>query len=493
MSELLKKSREYESEFEQTISEEEKPFFHLAPRIGWMNDPNGFSYYNGEYHLFYQYHPYDTVWGPMHWGHSTSKDLIHWMDLPAAIAPDESFDKDGCFSGSAIELGDGKQLLMYTGVKKIADNEGNISEFQTQCVAIGDGRDYIKNKNNPVIDSDMLPEGVSKVDFRDPKIWMEDDTFYCVVASRTEDWDGQLLLFSSEDAVSWKFEKILVKNNHRFGTMWECPDYFELDGKKIVITSPMEMLTEGYEFTNGNGTLCLIGHSTEDGTFEYENFQSVDYGIDFYAPQTMLSKDGRRIMIAWMQNWDTISYRSKDTKWFGQMTLPRELSVRAGKLIQQPVREIESLYGEKIEKSNVIINKNCEIEGINGRLLDMTVRIRPADDGFEKFEIRVAENDLLYTSISYDAINSLVEMDRRHCGCRKAVVNTSCCKVRDNDREVTLRIIMDRYSIEIFVNDGEQVMSMAIFTDLDADKISFSAKGQAFADVCMHRLEEKNR
>ncbi len=493
MSEILKRAREYEVKYEKTISEEEKPLFHLASRIGWMNDPNGFSYYNREYHLFYQYHPYDTVWGPMHWGHATSKDLIHWTDLPVAIAPDEPFDKDGCFSGSAIELDGGKQLLLYTGVQKLADKEGNVSEFQTQCVAIGDGRDYVKNKNNPVIDSQMLPEGASRVDFRDPKIWKEEDSFYCVAASRTDDGDGQLLLFSSKDAISWQFDKILVKNNHRFGTMWECPDYFELDGKKVVITSPMEMLPEEYEFRNGNGTLCLIGHSTEEGTFEYENFQSVDYGIDFYAPQTTLLEDGRRIMIAWMQNWDTLAYKSNDAKWFGQMTLPRELSIRHGRLIQQPVREIESLYGEKIEKTNVIISQKSEIEGINGRLFDMTVRIRPAEDSFEKFEIRVAENDLLYTSISYDAANSLVEIDRRHCGCRKYVVNTSCCKVRDEDREVIFRIIMDRYSIEVFVNDGEQAMSTAIFTDLDADRISFNTKGQVFIDVCMHKLEENNR
>ena len=113
-----------------------------------MNDPNGLIKFNNKYHLFYQFNPYDSCPGPMHWGHATSKDLIHWTDLPVAIAPDEPFDKDGCFSGSAIELDGGKQLLLYTGVQKLADKEGNVSEFQTQCVAIGDGRDYVKNKNN---------------------------------------------------------------------------------------------------------------------------------------------------------------------------------------------------------------------------------------------------------------------------------------------------------------------------------------------------------
>ena len=115
-SQTLREARKYEEASEKMIQKEERPDFHLSVRTGWMNDPNGFSYYKGRYHMFYQYYPYETKWGPMHWGHAVSSDLLHWDYLPAALAPDEAYDRDGCFSGSAVELPDGRQLLMYTGV-----------------------------------------------------------------------------------------------------------------------------------------------------------------------------------------------------------------------------------------------------------------------------------------------------------------------------------------------------------------------------------------
>ena len=125
--------------------------------------------------MFYQYHPYDAHWGPMHWGHAVSEDLLHWEFLPVALAPDEFYDKDGVFSGSAITLEDGRHLLIYTGVMKRTTENGQMKEFQTQCVAIGDGLDYEKYENNPVINSDAIPKDSSKTDFRDPKIWQKED------------------------------------------------------------------------------------------------------------------------------------------------------------------------------------------------------------------------------------------------------------------------------------------------------------------------------
>ena len=124
VSPILQKARKYEETFEKNIKKEERPDFHLTPRIGWMNDPNGFSFYNGQYHLFYQYYPYGSHWGIMHWGHAVSSDLLHWNYLPAAMAPDEAYDKDGCFSGSAVTLPDGRHLLMYTGVAKETQEDG---------------------------------------------------------------------------------------------------------------------------------------------------------------------------------------------------------------------------------------------------------------------------------------------------------------------------------------------------------------------------------
>ena len=198
-SQTLREARKYEETVEKSIAKEERPDFHLCSRVGWMNDPNGFCYYNGMYHLFYQYYPYESKWGPMHWGHAVSEDMLHWQYLPAAMAPDETYDREGCFSGSAIALPDGRQLLMYTGVVRETREDGSVSERQRQCVATGDGVDYVKYAENPVLTEEDLPQGSSRVDFRDPKVWRGDDgNYYAVVGNRPADGSGQSALFQPE-------------------------------------------------------------------------------------------------------------------------------------------------------------------------------------------------------------------------------------------------------------------------------------------------------
>lgn len=172
MSRELDKAREYEAGKKEQIPSEQKCVFHLTPPVGWINDPNGFSRYQGEYHLFYQYYPYGTSWGPMHWGHQKTKDFIKWELVPCALAPDTEYDGQGCFSGSAVEH-DGKHILMYTSVYDRLQEDGTHKIRQTQSIAIGDGVNYEKLSCNPVIKSDALPEGSSVVDFRDPRIWKE--------------------------------------------------------------------------------------------------------------------------------------------------------------------------------------------------------------------------------------------------------------------------------------------------------------------------------
>ena len=493
MSEKLEKAREYEIKKEKMIPEEQRPLFHLTPRCGWMNDPNGFCVYNGEYHMFYQYYPYDTVWGPMHWGHAKSSDLITWQYLPAAMAPDQEYDKDGCFSGSAVTMDDGRHLLVYTGVRREEDENGGMHDVQTQCIAIGDGVNYEKYSLNPVVDEKTLPEGAGRFDFRDPKVFKENGKYVMVVGNKTVDKDGQILQYVSDDGISWKYDRLLIKNNHRFGVMWECPDYFELDGKHVLLTSPQDMLPEELEFHNGNGTLCVIGSIDEDGNFCEENCQSVDYGIDFYAPQTVLTRDGRRIMIAWMQNWDTCGIRRDDFPWFGQMSFPREVTICNNKLIQKPAREISDYYGKRISRQNVLISDSASLSSIEGRCIDMTVKARPVgeDLSYKKFEIRFADNGKAYSAIEYDPTANIVKIDRKHSGSRRAIVHQRRCKVANNRGEITLRLLLDRYSCELFINDGEQVMSMGIFTDIKAEGISFKANGELLMDVVMYELEKK--
>jgi beta-fructofuranosidase len=491
MSRELEKTRTYESD--HPIDESVRPVFHVTPWIGWMNDPNGFSYYSGQYHLFYQYNPYKTEWGPMHWGHAVSQDLVHWTNVPAALAPDQKgVDDAGCFSGSAVELEDGRQLLLYTGVIRVPGKDGELVDSQSQCIAVGDGLDYTKYESNPVIRGDSLPEGFSRIDFRDPKIWKEaDGTYAAVAADRAADGTGQILLFHSEDAFHWTYAGILSENHGRYGRMWECPDFFRLDGKDVLLLSPQDMKADGLEFVPGNNTMALIGsQDPESGRLSEEKVQTVDHGLDFYATQTLLSPDGRRIMIAWMQNWDSVSHRMDDMPWFGQTCFPRELSIDNGRLFQKPVREIESLHQNEVHYENVQLPYAVsQLDGIHGRLLDLHVSLHPEED-CRSFTMHLAEGEDLYTEISYDPVHQRLTFDRSHSGAVRACMHERTIEAELKKGRLDLRILMDRYSIEIFINDGEKTMSSMIYTDLQADGISFTSEGSAEIDVDAYTLKD---
>ena len=494
-SQTLREARKYEEASEKMISRELRPGFHLSVRIGWMNDPNGFSFYNGKYHLFYQYHPYSSSTGPMHWGHGVSTDLLHWEYLPAALAPDEFYDRDGCFSGSAVTLEDGRHLLMYTGVLRERQRDGGLCEIQTQCLAVGDGVDYEKYEGNPVLDEKDLPEGSSRFDFRDPKMYKREDGSYdCVVGNRGADGSGQILLYTSPDGFQWNFKKVLTANHSRFGSMWECPDFFRLDGKWVLLTSPQDMLPQGFEYHNGNGTLCLIGdYDQETDTFTEEHNQSIDYGIDFYAPQTVETPDGRRVMIGWMQNWDACGIRTPQELWSGQMSLPRELSIQNGRLYQRPVRELETIRKNKTEYKGILVSGEICLKGIQGRKTDMELNIRPGskDKLYRKFAVRFAQNEQYRTSLSFRPHESVLKIDRKFSGSRRAIIHQRRSLVRSEEGQLKLRIILDSFSAEIFVNDGEQVLSVTMYTDLAAKGISFFADGQVSMDITKYDLWEE--
>lgn len=493
-SQTLRDARRYEEAMAQNITDQERPEFHLSPRVGWMNDPNGFSYYKDKFHLYYQYYPYDSQWGPMHWGHVVSDDLLHWEYLPSAIAPDMPYDYVGCFSGSAIELPDGKQLFMYTGVRKEAQPDGGVRDIQTQCLATGDGMDYEKDPRNPILTVEDMPENSSPFDFRDPKMWKcEDGSYRCVtVNDRADGTGGRILLYRSEDGYNWKFESVMLSNDGNFGKMWECPDFFSLDGKDVVLVSPQDMLPKDFEYHNGDGTLCLIGKFDETTkTFIPESDQAVDYGIDFYAMQTVEAPDGRRIMIGWMQNWDTCNHRSENSKWFAQMSLPRELSVKNGRLYQKPVKELDDMRENKVEYQNVALEDDTiSLEKLEGRKIDMELVIRPQDEKnrYKKFAVRFAQNEQFYTALSFRPHESILKIDRKFSGSRRAYIHQRRCLVNGNSDELKLRIILDKFSVEVFINDGEQVMSATIFTDQDATGVSFFADGKVNMDVVKYDL-----
>ena len=481
MSQPLRDARRYEEERERLIPEGDRPAFHLSARVGWMNDPNGFSWYDGQYHLFYQYHPYDSHWGPMHWGHAVSSDLLRWRYLPAALAPDMPYDRDGCFSGSALTLPDGRHMLMYTGVSEEMTETGEPRKVQTQNLAFGDGVNYTKFAGNPVITAADLPEGGSRFDFRDPKVWLAPDGgFRCIVANDNADGGGQMLLYGSDDLKHWTLLRVVAANRGRMGLMWECPDLFTLDGHEMLLASAQDMLPVGFEYHNGDGTFCLLGHRDGEGGYVWDSDQAVDYGIDFYAPQTLLTPDGRRVMIGWMQNWDTCSLHVKSTPWFGQMSLPRELRIKDGRLYQQPLRELETLRGEAVEYRNVAIEGEMTLPGIRGRAVDMEIEIEPAEgELFNRFAVRFAQDATRHTGFSFRPRESVVKVDRKFSGSRRAVIHQRRAKVDHDKGRLKLRLILDRFSVEAFLGEGEKVMTATINTDLSAQNISFFCDGRA--------------
>ena len=488
-SEMLRKAREYERENRARIREV-LPAFHVTGGIGWINDPNGFSLYRGEYHLFFQYYPYDITWGPMHWGHVKTRDFIRWEYLPAALAPDADYDKDGCFSGSAVELPDGGQLLLYTGVRKTASGD----EYQTQCVAVGDGTDYQKSPLNPVIDETMLPEGGSHVDFRDPKIWRDGDGFHAVVANLCPDGGGAILQYDSDDAWHWHFAGTLAAGHGSYGTMWECPDFFTLDGKAVLLHSAHEMRTDGLEFHPGDGTVCHIGrYDAQTRRLLDEQTQAIDYGLDFYAPQTLETADGRRVMIGWMQSWASSRVGHPELPFYGQMTVPRELQIKDGRLYQWPVRELEVYRRGKVTHQNVRVTGWQSLPGVSGRMLDLLLRVyTPEDAACRRFRIRLAEGEGLYTELTVTpetAETAIMRMDRLNSGFPHDVVHVREFVIPIRDGAFDLRIVMDKYSLELFAGNGACAASMTLYTPLSADGIRFSADGAALLDVEKYSIE----
>ncbi len=473
----LEKANQYIKEQPEDHS---RPLFHVTAPTGWINDPNGFSLYQGEYHLFYQHYPYKDVWGPMHWGHAKTKDFITWEDLPVALAPDQPFDEEGCFSGSGLETPEG-HVLVYTGLRKV---NGEIE--QNQCVAIGDGLHYQKLSENPVALGKQLPKGFSTEHFRDPKVWEKDGTYYLVAGNKNADNHGQIVLFTSTNLRDWQYKSVLACDEKgEIGVMWECPDFFPLDDTYVLLTSPQDMVATE-EFHNGNNALWMRGRfDEENGVFTKEVIGEVDDGIDFYAPQTLETADHRRIMIGWMQSWDNFM-KPADQKWANMMSLPRELSMKDGHLIQKPVREINQYHQNVMVYAHQQCLGEMQLPYVKGRCLDMTVTIHSSN--YHEFTIQFAKDKSHHVSFTYHKDKNMFELDRSYCGMIRDVVAIRRKALKVPYPELTMRVILDRYSAEIFINGGEQVFSTTFYTPLDAEDISFTSYDQVEFSVVKYDL-----
>ncbi len=449
-----------------TITKTKEPAFHITGEVGWINDPNGLIFYKGQYHAFFQYHPYDTKWGPMHWGHVVSDDLTNWKYLPIALTPGDDCDKNGCFSGTAIEH-DGKLWLMYTG---FIENQGGESIRQVQCLAeSSDGITF--KKHGIVIGEEDLPEGYSPSDFRDPKVWMHDDYFWCIIAAKKREGRGRILLYKSKDLFNWKFAGDLFGKDSA-GTMIECPDYNEELG--YLLFCEQFQPNEGKEHLNVHTCRFCVGkidYST--GLFKEETRGIVDYGFDMYAPQTIA---GKPVIMGWLNMWDR-NVPSAKYGFAGMLTVPRKVYVKDGRLYQEPIVNC----GE-VHKTNVC--EKLEDKALNG-----VITIRATD--LEGFELKIRSNGENYTSLTLK--NGEWVFDRSKSG--EAIIGVE----KDDDslngirrmpfsgkEEVMVTIVMDEFSVEIF--EGGKALSSTIYPPEGADGLELKVK----ANSCQYEKAEIN-
>ena len=407
-----------------------KPLFHITGEKGWINDPNGVIKFQGKYHVFYQHHPYSNEWGPMHWGHVVSIDLLNWTYEPIALTPGDEFDKDGCFSGSSIVVGN-RLYITYTG---FINNEDPEKVIQQQCLAYSDDGVHF-TKLGLIIGKDKLPEGYASNDFRDPKIFKRGDTYYILAAARKLGAKGRILLFKSIDLLNWEFVADVLEEGST-GKMIECPDFIEDLG--LLTYCEQDQTVDGYKHLNINSTYYRHG-KLKDNKFISDSYGTVDYGFDFYAPQTIA---GENILIGWMEMWAR-TYPSAKYGFVGQLTVPRYVSVENGKLLQKPVifgklsrkTRFSRTYSDNLTIGTLML----EVEGLK----KLNINLRKGKDEVTKFYLD--KKDFVFDrSKSGEVITGLEKDELSVKGIRKM-------PYEKKDKDI-IYIVMDKYSVEIFVN-----------------------------------------
>lgn len=476
----VEKANEFIEERKGDVDDRWLPTYHFTAPYGWINDPNGFSYFDGEAHLFYQHNPYTAYWAGMHWGHATTEDFISWEHQPVAIAPDEDYDYGGIYSGGAMEV-NGMLYAMYTA---ILPRENDLPAFQQQAVAVSeDGINFEKLEENPVIDVDMYdPDIMDTIDVRDPNVFEHDGTYYAIIGNHHHH-RGQIVMYESEDFVDWSFTSVLVSasdidpdNPERFGINWECPDLFYIDGEWVMIISPQMMPSDGPRYTNLHSAIYLIGDVDFDtGRMDVRTYGEIDSGHDFYAPQSLSMPDGRRVMTAWMQDWGTVDEiftAEYGHNWAGMMTIPREIRIEGDRLYTYPVEELAGYRENHVQYTFETFRGFKSFDGIEGQVADMEFTLDPGDA--ENFGVRLFEDDEHFTLIRYDIEGERLIIDREHSG--EDVYSTTRREVHvplNDDGNLDLRILLDNSALEVFANGGEASIASRVYPSEEANGITF--------------------
>lgn len=438
------------------------PHYHLAPRAGWMNDPNGLIWFNNRYHAFYQHNPLNEHWGAIHWGHATSEDMVHWHHEPIALAPGDDEDKDGCFSGSAVN-DNGVLSLIYTGHVWLA-GEGNDAEIrQVQCLATS--RDGVHFEKRGVVLTP--PEGI--MHFRDPKVWQQDGHWWMVVGAKTPDNTGQILLYRGRSLDEWTFDRVLGQAGDSETYMWECPDLFGLGKHHYMMFSPQGMSPEGYQKRNLFQSGVIPGQWSPGSDFIASGpFTELDNGHDFYAPQSFTTSDDRRVIIGWMDMWESVM-PSKKEGWSGCLTLARELSEREGKLIQRPVREAETLRGPHQGIATGEITETRVLHE-NAQAVEVTLEWDLRKSDAEHYGLRLGRSLHLYVDNQAGRLILWRHSPEENIDGYRSIALPP-------DESLSLRIFLDMSSAEVFVNDGEAVLSSRIYPRPGERELSLYASG----------------
>ena len=410
--------------------------FHLQPPVGWLNDPNGLCVYGGQYHAFFQYGPFDVTGGVKHWGHAVSKDLLHWEPLPVMLYPDEPFDCHGVYSGSALIEGT-EMYLYYTGNVKHPGDFDYIKQGRGHnvCLSVSHDGKTVASKQCLLYNKDY-PAGLT-CHVRDPKVFAYEGKYYMVLGARTLEDKGEVLVLESTDKLHWNHINTLT-TPEPFGYMWECPDLFCLDGQWYLAVSP-----QGIQCQNiyGCGYFAVYGDWRAHCTLG--EFHEMDAGFDYYAPQSFVDENGRRIQIGWMGMPDA-DYGNAPTVahgWQHCFTVPRLLTKgENGTLLQTPVPELDA------RRSAAALTLRNGEEASLSPCFDLTAA--PAGD----FVLTVAHGvELVYTEQDSTCVLQFTDPAQASGRTQRRTKLSAPCR--------SVRVVGDRSSLEIFLNDGAAVFS----------------------------------
>jgi fructan beta-fructosidase len=475
--------------------EEYRSQFHFTPDSMWMNDPNGMVYYDGEYHLFYQHNPDTNVWAPMHWGHAVSTDLVHWEHLPIGLYPDSL---GMIFSGSAVmdhqnTSGFGTRenppmIAIYTYHDMDAANAG-VVEHQTQAIAysLDKGRTWTKYEGNPVVENPGIK------DFRDPKVFWHQDSEKWVMILAAQD---RVMLYGSADLKEWEYLSEFGENEGAHGGVWECPDLFALDIEGEDTQKWVMLLSINPGGPNGgSATQYFVGDfDGTEFTWDEEEIKWIDWGKDNYAGVTwsdIPEEDGRRIFIGWMSNWEYA--RVVPTyHWRNAMTLPRKLSLQkhdeAYTLVSEPVEELKKLRtGDPLTKDNVLVKDQEELFSNISMLSEVKIEFtKQKNTQFgnpKEFGLQFSNDKGDKLSIGYQPNKERLFIDRSESGkigFHEAFDDTQFAPLA-YEKNLKLHLFIDKASAEVFVNDGQRVLTSIMFPTKDYDKITaFSKDGSVY-------------